>query len=80
MFISVKLAISAGFVKFSLIGNQSNSHYIIVGQPIWDVKAAEHISVAGEIVVSVTAWQYINPNEYLFEVVHSGQYIKVIIM
>lgn len=73
----MKLAISAGFVKFSLIGNEANSHYIVVGQPIWDVKAAEHISVAGEIVVAVNAWHYVNPNEYLYEVVYDGLHIKV---
>lgn len=73
----MKLAISAGFVKFSVIGNDINSHYIVVGQPIWDVKAAEHISVAGEIVVSITAWHYVNPNEYLYEQVHDGLHVKV---
>lgn len=73
----MKLAISAGFVKFSLIGTQHNSHYIVIGQPIYDVKAAEHISVAGEIIVSVNAWHYVNPNEYLYEVLPDGLHVKV---
>lgn len=41
------------------------------------MKAAEHISVAGEIVVSFTAWHYVNPNEYLYEEVGDGLHVKV---
>lgn len=77
LYVSVKLAISAGHVKFSLIGNELNSHYVVVGQPIWDVKAAEHISSAGEIILSSNAWQYVNPTEYLYEVMSDGFHIKV---
>lgn len=73
----VKLAISAGHVVFAIIGDEKSSHYVVVGQPIWDVKAAEHKSSAGEIIVSHTAWNYINPSEYLFENMSDGLHIKV---
>lgn len=63
---------------FSLIGDEKTSHYVVVGQPIWDVKAAEHKSSAGEIIVSHTAWNYINPSEYIFELMNDGLHIKVL--
>lgn len=73
----MKLAISAGHVVFSLIGDERCSHYVVIGQPIWDVKAAEHKSSAGEIIVSHTAWNYINPTEYIYEPMGDGLHIKV---
>lgn len=71
------MAISAGHVVFAIIGDENTSHYVVVGQPIWDVKAAEHKSSAGEIIVSHTAWNYINPSEYIFEMMSDGLHIKV---
>lgn len=61
----VKLAISAGEVDMALIGTETNSHYVVVGQPVWDAKIAEKLSSAGEVTCSPTAWQHINPGEYI---------------
>ncbi|KAK9746114.1 Adenylate and Guanylate cyclase catalytic domain [Popillia japonica] len=77
VFLRVKLAISAGFVIFSLIGDLKTSHYIVVGQPIFDVKQAEKKSSAGDIIVCHTAWNYLNPSEYLSEYMEDGLHIKV---
>lgn len=61
----VKLAISAGEVDIALIGTESESHYVVVGQPVWDAKAAEKVSNAGEVTCATSAWQHINPGEYI---------------
>jgi class 3 adenylate cyclase len=50
----VKIAISAGELYFSLIGNELSSHYVVVGQPIWDVKHAEKLCNPGDIIVTKT--------------------------
>ncbi|XP_044265856.1 adenylate cyclase type 10-like isoform X2 [Tribolium madens] len=76
--IRVKLAISAGLVTFALIGDSTNSHYVVVGQPIWDVKAAESISSAGDIVVAPAAWYYVNPNEYLSEEMRDNIHMRIV--
>lgn len=55
------------------------SHYVIVGQPILDVKTAEKKANAGEIVVSGSAWHYVNPTEYVWEHVNDGIHIKVMV-
>ncbi|XP_068895089.1 adenylate cyclase type 10-like isoform X2 [Tenebrio molitor] len=76
--IRVKLAISAGLVTFALIGDNTTSHYVVVGKPIWDVKAAESISSAGDIVVAPAAWHYVNTNEYLFQEMSDNVHVKII--
>ncbi|RZC42671.1 adenylate cyclase type 10-like [Asbolus verrucosus] len=76
--IKVKLAISAGVAMFALIGDETNSHYVVVGKPIWDVKTAESISSAGDIVVAPAAWHYVNTNEYLFQDMPDGIHVKII--
>ncbi|XP_058447696.1 adenylate cyclase type 10-like [Malaya genurostris] len=63
----VKIAISAGEVYFSLIGTENFSHYVVIGQPVWKVKIAERIAVAGQIIVNYLAWNYIHDNEYISE-------------
>ncbi|KAF5292379.1 hypothetical protein FQA39_LY03413 [Lamprigera yunnana] len=75
--LKVKLAISAGFVIFSVIGNAEMSHYVCIGQPISDVKLAEKMTSAGEIIVSNSAWNYLNPNEYVWETC-DGHHTKVL--
>lgn len=73
----MKLAISAGPVTFALIGTKTTSHYVVVGNPIWDVKAAEHISSPGDIIVAQAGWHYINPTEYLFTDMPDGIHVKI---
>lgn len=57
--LKVKIAISSGEVYFSLIGTETNSHYVVVGQPIWDVKFGERLCVAGSVVVSLAGLYYL---------------------
>lgn len=63
--ISVKLAIAAGPVLFTLIGNEKYSHYIVIGKPVADVKDAEHRTHPGEIIVAPSAWYHVNATDYL---------------
>ncbi|KAJ3648251.1 hypothetical protein Zmor_020069 [Zophobas morio] len=76
--IRVKLAISAGLVTFALIGTKSLAHYVVVGKPIWDVKAAEHISSAGDIIVAPAAWYYVSAAEYIFNEMPDSVHIKLV--
>ncbi|KAJ3648253.1 hypothetical protein Zmor_020070 [Zophobas morio] len=76
--IRVKLAISAGLVTFALIGEPSTCHYVVVGKPIWDVKAAEHISSAGDIIVAPAAWHYVNPGEYIHKEMPDRVHMKIV--
>ncbi|XP_063706141.1 adenylate cyclase type 10-like [Culicoides brevitarsis] len=62
-----KIAISAGSVSFSMIGTEQYSHYVLVGQPLWDTKSCEQAATSGQVLVTSQAWRYINANEYLYE-------------
>ncbi|XP_050306071.1 adenylate cyclase type 10-like isoform X2 [Anthonomus grandis grandis] len=75
--IRVKLAISAGNLMFSLLGDMETSYYFVFGPPILDLKAAESQSFAGDIIITKTAWQHVSPNEYLAEELRDGMHAKI---
>ncbi|XP_059059574.1 adenylate cyclase type 10-like [Achroia grisella] len=77
--LKVKVAISAGRSHFSIIGGgNDSSHYVIVGQPVWDVKMAEYMSTAGDVLTSASAWIYVNEAEYCTQPCGDGRHTKVL--
>uniref|UniRef100_A0A182SVP6 Guanylate cyclase domain-containing protein n=1 Tax=Anopheles maculatus TaxID=74869 RepID=A0A182SVP6_9DIPT len=72
-----KIAISAGEVQFSLVGDESFSHYVVAGQPVWKVKLAERMALAGDIIVTHYAWSYIHDNEYVWESCADRMHLKI---
>lgn len=73
----VKIAISAGSAGFSIVGDDKNAHYITVGEPVKEIKTAEYLTVAGDIVCAISAWHYVTSSEYLHEVTKDGKHVKV---
>uniref|UniRef100_A0A182KCB6 Guanylate cyclase domain-containing protein n=1 Tax=Anopheles christyi TaxID=43041 RepID=A0A182KCB6_9DIPT len=73
----IKIAISAGEVHFSLVGNDSFSHYVVAGPPVWKVKLAERIALAGDIIVTYYAWSYIHDNEYVWDSCADKMHLKI---
>ncbi|KAF3423041.1 hypothetical protein E2986_13885 [Frieseomelitta varia] len=77
--LKVKLAIASGKTYFTSIGDQdSMSHYIITGKPVWDVKFAEGLCRGGDILVAPSSWQWVNPNEYVHETLPDGIHTLII--
>lgn len=62
--LKVKIAISSGNLTFSVIGNESDKNYVILGQAINDVKNAEHCSVSGDVVLAPSAWGHLSEESY----------------
>lgn len=73
----MKLAISAGNLTFSLLGDMETSYYFMFGPPILELKAAESQSFAGDIIITKAAWQHVSSNEYLAEELRDGMHAKV---
>ncbi|KAJ8667553.1 hypothetical protein QAD02_009216 [Eretmocerus hayati] len=77
--LKVKLAIASGKIYFTSIGDPSvASHYIITGKPVWEVKFAENLCRGGDILVAPSAWQWVNPNEYIYETLPDGIHTLII--
>ncbi|XP_057665067.1 uncharacterized protein LOC130899276 [Diorhabda carinulata] len=76
--VRVKLAVACGHLMFSLLGDDGNSHYLMIGQPIDDIKAAESKSSAGEIVISARVLHHTSANEYLIDLLPDGIHAKVL--
>jgi adenylate cyclase 10 len=75
--LNVKIAISCGSVHFSLIGNEQLSHYVIVGEPIWQVKSLQDFIVGGEILVTSSAWFFAQNSLYTYEYMREHRCYKI---
>lgn len=73
--IIVSIAISAGDVTFSVIGNEVR-HFVIFGSPIEDLKEANKVSLPNDLILSLSAWQHCTPSQYEY-VIKSPNNIKV---
>lgn len=73
----MKLAVACGHLNFSLIGTEENSHYLIVGVPIYEIKEAENLSKAGEIIITPRVLHHLSINEYLIDLLPDGVHAKV---
>ncbi|XP_047997302.1 adenylate cyclase type 10-like [Leguminivora glycinivorella] len=74
----VKVAISCGVSHFALIGDATHSHYVVLGQPVWDIKVAEYLAVAGDVIASPSAWRHANEAEYISESFGDGTHTRVL--
>lgn len=64
---------------FSIISDSDmlHSQYVLIGQPVWDVKMAEFVSTAGDVLTSASAWIYVNEAEYCTQPCGDGRHTKV---
>ncbi|XP_026743294.1 adenylate cyclase type 10-like [Trichoplusia ni] len=78
--LKVKVAISAGLSQFSIIGDENiaQSSFVIVGQPVWDVKMAQYLTKSGDVLTSGSAWKYVNEAEYCTQPCGDGRHTKVL--
>uniref|UniRef100_A0A2A4J100 Guanylate cyclase domain-containing protein n=1 Tax=Heliothis virescens TaxID=7102 RepID=A0A2A4J100_HELVI len=80
--LKVKVAISAGLSHFSIIGDEqqqsSSSSFVIIGQPVWDVKMAQYMSKSGDVLTAASAWMYVNEAEYWTQPCGDGRHTKVL--
>lgn len=75
--LNVKIAISCGEIHFSTIGDENLSHYVVVGEPIFQVKfLQDHIS-PGEILITQNAWFFIAENLYTYQIFRELRCYKI---
>ncbi|XP_070167143.1 adenylate cyclase type 10 [Polyergus mexicanus] len=75
--LKVSIAVSAGDVTFSIIGNSEARHFVLVGLPIEELKQANKISLSNDLILSLSAWQHCKPSQYEY-VIKNPYNIKVI--
>ena len=75
---SVKIAISCGEVDFSLIGDESSaSHYALVGEPVWQVKALQELISPGEVLLTWKGWYFTQDTRYEYQAIREHRYYKI---
>lgn len=50
----------------------------VTGKPIWDVKHAQDLCRGGDIIVGPSSWQWVNPNEYVYEVLPDRMHVLIL--
>lgn len=53
------------------------SHYIVIGEPIWEVKAGESLCKPGEIIITSKSFDSITKSDYVFELMHDKMHYKL---
>lgn len=53
------------------------SHYIVIGEPIWEVKAGESLCKPGEIIITSKSFDSITKSDYVFELLHDKMHYKL---
>ncbi|XP_068264110.1 adenylate cyclase type 10-like [Nyctibius grandis] len=53
----LKIGISAGFMDFMIFGDRRWRYFVICGQALNEVREAEGLANAGEVILSATSWE-----------------------
>ncbi|XP_041919969.1 adenylate cyclase type 10-like isoform X3 [Alosa sapidissima] len=53
----VKIGISAGKLSKVIMGNEENQYFVVIGRAVDEVRLAEGLAVAGNIILSPNAWE-----------------------
>lgn len=69
----VKIAISAGQLIYSPV----QSSFLMIGNPIWDVKGSGDLCGPGDIIVSQIVTTYVNKGDYNMNQMTDGMHLKV---
>jgi len=76
IFLIASIAISAGDVIFSIIGDEEARHFVMFGSPIEQLRHAKKISTPSDFILSLSAWQHCTPSQYEY-VIKDPHNIKV---
>ncbi|XP_052632500.1 adenylate cyclase type 10-like, partial [Harpia harpyja] len=55
--VRLKIGISAGPMDFLLVGDRRRQYFLICGQALDEVREAEELANAGEVILSATSWE-----------------------
>uniref|UniRef100_A0A2K6MIS2 Guanylate cyclase domain-containing protein n=1 Tax=Rhinopithecus bieti TaxID=61621 RepID=A0A2K6MIS2_RHIBE len=62
----LKIGLSAGRISQVIVGDERQQHLLVIGQDVDDVRLAQHLAQANEIVLSWNCWMLCE--QYMFEV------------
>lgn len=71
----VKIAISAGHLVFTVLGDSS---FMVVGDTIWEIKDVGNACHPGDIIVAPNIMYYVNDTDYMFGEQTAEGYLKVL--
>ncbi|XP_015280253.1 PREDICTED: adenylate cyclase type 10-like [Gekko japonicus] len=53
----VKIGLSAGHISKVIVGNNKHQHFVVIGRAVDEVRLAQNLAKAGEIILSPNCWE-----------------------
>lgn len=60
-----------------MLGDDISSHYVIVGDPVWEVKSLQDDIKPGETLMSKKVWPYVQEQLYKHKYIKSAGHYKI---
>ncbi|XP_063060987.1 adenylate cyclase type 10-like [Engraulis encrasicolus] len=73
----VKIGISAGKLSKVIMGNEENQYFVVIGRAVDEVRLAEGLAVAGNIILSPNAWELCDRANIAVDFIENERAVKV---
>ncbi|XP_070604681.1 adenylate cyclase type 10 [Erythrolamprus reginae] len=73
----VKIGLSAGHISKVVIGDNRRQHFVVTGRAVEEVRLAQNLAKAGEIIMSPNCWELCDRNLIEVEKIKNERAVKV---
>ncbi|XP_064226781.1 adenylate cyclase type 10 [Aotus nancymaae] len=75
--IRVKIGLAAGHISILVFGDETQNHFLVIGQPVDDVRLAQSMAQINDVILSPNCWQLCDRNMIEIERIPDDRAVKV---
>nr|XP_054967999.1 adenylate cyclase type 10 isoform X9 [Pan paniscus] len=75
--IRVKIGLAAGHISMLVFGDETHSHFLVIGQAVDDVRLAQNMAQMNDVILSPNCWQLCDRSMIEIESVPDQRAVKV---
>ncbi|XP_032147386.1 adenylate cyclase type 10 [Sapajus apella] len=75
--IRVKIGLAAGHISILVFGDETRNHFLVIGQPVDDVRLAQNMAQINDVILSPNCWQLCDRNMIEIERIPDERAVKV---
>ncbi|XP_074859423.1 adenylate cyclase type 10 [Carettochelys insculpta] len=73
----VKIGLSAGHISKVVVGNNKHQYFLVIGRAVDEVRLAQNLAKASEVILSPNCWELCNRNMIEIERIKDQRAVKV---
>nr|XP_056717177.1 adenylate cyclase type 10-like [Euleptes europaea] len=73
----VKLGLSAGHISKVIVGDNKHQHFVVIGRAVDEVRLAQNLAKAGEIILSPNCWELCHRKLIVVEKIPDERAVKL---